>query len=97
VSTVTVDIHKCCHYGADVLEAMPMKRSPYDLVVLRERAELWRAEAAVATFEAMRAFCLTEAHRCEQRVHMSLSTPVIRERLEQSGIPPAQGRQLDLC
>jgi hypothetical protein len=87
VPFVTIDIHKCCHYDIEALEAVTMKRSPYDLAVLRERAELWRAEAAVATFEAMRAFCLTEAHRCEQRVHMSVSTPVIRERLEQSGIP----------
>jgi hypothetical protein len=56
-----------------------MKRSPYDLVVLRERAELWRAEAATATLDSMRTFCLTEADQCEHRVHVSLSTPVIRE------------------
>jgi hypothetical protein len=56
-----------------------MKRSPYDLAVLKERAELWRAEAAAATLEAMRSFCLTEAAYCERRVEMSLSTPVIRE------------------
>ena len=56
-----------------------MSSSPYDLTVLRERAALWRAEAAAARFEAMRAFCLTEADRCESRVQMSLSTPVFRE------------------
>jgi hypothetical protein len=56
-----------------------MSRSPYDVVVLKERAELWRAEAAAATVDAMRAFCLTEADHCERRVQMSLSTPVIRE------------------
>jgi hypothetical protein len=56
-----------------------MSRSPYDLVVLKERAELWRLEAAAATVDAMRNFCLTEADHCERRVQMSLSTPVIRE------------------
>ena len=56
-----------------------MSRSPYDPVVLKERAELWRAEAAAATVDAMRTFCLTEAAYCERRVQMSLSTPVIRE------------------
>ncbi|HEX4368582.1 MAG TPA: hypothetical protein VH023_17220 [Rhodopila sp.] len=56
-----------------------MSRSPYDVVVLKERAELWRAEAAAATVDAMRIFCLTEADYCERRVQMSLSTPVIRE------------------
>jgi hypothetical protein len=64
-----------------------MTRSPYDLSVLRERAALWRAEAAVATLEAMRSFCLTEADQCERRVHMSLSTPVIREMLDQQRTP----------
>jgi hypothetical protein len=59
-----------------------MVRSPYDLIVLRERAALWRAEAAAATIEAMRTFCLNEAARCEQRVQISLSTPVIREMAE---------------
>jgi hypothetical protein len=62
-----------------------MSRSPYDLVVLRERAELWRVEAAKATLEAMRTFCLTEADRCERRVQMSLSTPVIREMVDTQG------------
>jgi hypothetical protein len=64
---------------------MSMKRSPYDLAVLKERAELWRAEAAAATFEAMRSFCLTEAAYCERRVEMSLSTPVIREMFGREG------------
>jgi hypothetical protein len=59
-----------------------MKRSPYDLSVLRERAALWRAEAEAATLEPMRVFCLTEANFCERRVEMSLSTPVIREMLD---------------
>jgi hypothetical protein len=48
-------------------------------VVLKERAELWRVEAAAATVDAMRNFCLTEAYQCDRRVQMSLSTPVIRE------------------
>jgi hypothetical protein len=56
-----------------------MNRSPYDLVVLRERADQWRAEAAAATLEPMRTYCLTQADYCEHRVQMSLSTPVIRE------------------
>jgi hypothetical protein len=60
-----------------------MDRSPYDLAVLKERAELWRAEAAATTLEAMRAFCLIEADQCEQRVQMSLSTPVIRDKSDQ--------------
>jgi hypothetical protein len=67
-----------------------MSRSPYDLTVLRERAELWRAEAAAATLEAMRSFCLIEADQCERRVQMSLSTPVLRERVDHSGNNPAQ-------
>ena len=56
-----------------------MSRSPYDVEVLQERAELWRAEAAAATVKAMRDFCLSEADHCERRVQMSLSTPIIRE------------------
>jgi hypothetical protein len=56
-----------------------MSHSPYDLVVLEERAHLWRAEAHVARLEEMRTFCLTEADRCERRIELSRSTPVIRE------------------
>jgi hypothetical protein len=68
-----------------------MTRSPYDLTVLKERAELWRVEANSATFEAMRSFCLTEAANCERRVELSVTTPVIREILDyQSG--PARAR-----
>ena len=59
-----------------------MNRSPYDPAVLKERADLWRAEAAAATLESMRQFCLTEAAQCERRVEMSLSTPVFREKLD---------------
>ena len=62
-----------------------MSRSPYDLSVLRERAALWRAEAAVARFEAVRVFCLSEADRCEHRVQKSLWTPVLREMAECGG------------
>jgi hypothetical protein len=61
------------------LNYVQMTNSPYDLTVLQERAQLWRAEAAAATLEAMRIFCLAEADRCEHRVHLSLWTPVIRE------------------
>jgi hypothetical protein len=56
-----------------------MSHSPYDIVVLKERAQLWRAEADSTTLEEMRTFCLTEADRCERRVELSFSTPVIRE------------------
>ena len=56
-----------------------MIRSSYDLSVLREQAALWRAEAASATVESMRAFCLAEADQCERRVQASMLTPVIRE------------------
>jgi hypothetical protein len=65
-----------------------MRRSEYDLVVLQERAELWRAEAAAATLELMRIFCLTEAVQCERRVEMSRSTPVIREIANRQGFSP---------
>lgn len=68
-----------------------MSKSPYDLSVLQERAALWRTEAAVARFEAMRQFCLNEADLCEQRVQMSLSTPVILERAESVGTPAHVG------
>ena len=64
-----------------------MNQSPYDLVVLRERALLWRAEAAVATLEAMQIFCLSEAHQCERRVELSRITPVIREISDHSVTP----------
>jgi len=74
-----------CQRLADALACPDMKRSPYDLAVLKERAELWRAEAAAATLEAMRSFCLTEAAHCERRVEMSLSTPVIREMFDHHG------------
>jgi hypothetical protein len=56
-----------------------MHPSPYDPDTLLERAKQWRAEAAVATLEEVRLFCLTEADRCERRVHRSQSTPVFRE------------------
>lgn len=56
-----------------------MKRSPYDLRTLLERAKLWRAEAAAATLEEMRVFCLAEAVRCEARVQKSQVTPVFSE------------------
>jgi hypothetical protein len=56
-----------------------MSRSPYDLAVLKERARLWRIEAAAATIEAMRVFCLTEADYCERRIQTSLSTPILLE------------------
>jgi hypothetical protein len=50
--------------------------SEYDTRALLVRAEQWRAEAASVTLEAMRAFCLDEAERHEQRLQRSLSTPV---------------------
>ncbi|HET6306249.1 MAG TPA: hypothetical protein VFG12_03630 [Rhodopila sp.] len=56
-----------------------MSKSPYDIVALMERALLWRAEAEATLLEAMRAFCLTEAERCERRVELSRSTPMFRE------------------
>jgi hypothetical protein len=67
-----------------------MVRSSYDLSVLREQAVRWRAEAASATAESMRAFCLAEADQCERRVQASLITPVIREASERQTVqhPP---------
>ena len=62
-----------------------MRRSPYDLAVLKERAELWRLEAAAATMEEMRKFCLTEADYCERRIQMSASTPVLRDVRDNQG------------
>jgi hypothetical protein len=53
-------------------------RSPYDTEALRDRVRQWRAEATRVTMEAMQAFCLDEADRCERRLNHSLSTPVIR-------------------
>jgi hypothetical protein len=55
-----------------------MTPSPYDPVILKERAQLWRVEADAATLEEMRTFCLNEADRCERRIELSLSTPVFR-------------------
>jgi hypothetical protein len=52
--------------------------SPYDTRALKERADQWRVEAAMAASEATRAFCLHEAERCERRLQQSLFTPVIR-------------------
>jgi hypothetical protein len=91
VSTETVLAINCCHDRIEAVEPVDMKRSPYDLIVLRERAELWRAEAAAAKFEAMRVFCLTEANQCEHRVHISLTTPVIREIMDNPGTPAGPG------
>jgi hypothetical protein len=68
-----------------------VSRSPYDLTALSERANLWRAEAAAATLEAMRTFCLTQADQCEQRIQMSLLTPAISERIDRSDNPLHSG------
>ncbi|MEA2741276.1 MAG: hypothetical protein QOH05_4583 [Acetobacteraceae bacterium] len=46
------------------------RRVAYDPTLLTERAELWRAEAAAATFEEMREFCRAEADRCERRLQV---------------------------
>jgi hypothetical protein len=84
-----------------------MIRSPYDPAVLLERAALWRAEAAAASIEELRMFCLTEADLCERRVHQSRSTPVFRDLIEASAgepvapspaiaTPAVAGRQNDL-
>jgi hypothetical protein len=56
-----------------------MSRSSYDPEALLQRAALWRAEAAAASREEVRAFCLAEADRCERRVQESRSTPVFRD------------------
>jgi hypothetical protein len=56
-----------------------MSGSPYDPSVLLKRAALWRAEAAAASLEEVRAFCLAEADQCERRVRRSQSTPVLRD------------------
>jgi hypothetical protein len=64
-----------------------MSQGPYDLLVLRERASHWRAEAAAAASDDIRACCLTEAERYETRIHRSLSTPVLLERPDHQGVP----------
>ena len=56
-----------------------MSESSYDPESLLKRAELWRAEAAVASIEEVRVFCLAEADQCERRVQRSRSTPVLRD------------------
>ncbi|HQT79062.1 MAG TPA: hypothetical protein PLD10_18570 [Rhodopila sp.] len=63
-----------------------MSGSQYDVTMLLQRAKLWRIEAAVATLEAMRAFCLAQAEDCERRVQLSLSVPI----LDQNDHPPVR-------
>ena len=53
-----------------------MNQNSYDPATLMERGALWRAEAAAATVEDMRVFCLAQAEQCEKRVSLSQSTPV---------------------
>jgi hypothetical protein len=60
------------------------KPSEYDTEALADRMHQWRLEAALAATEEMRAFCLGEAARYEQRLKQSFSTPVLLG-LETSG------------
>ena len=60
-------------------ECKAMTQSSYDPEALLKRAELWRAEAAVALIEEVRAFCLAEADQCERRVQKARLTPILRE------------------
>jgi hypothetical protein len=76
-----IDAKKQLSISIDPVRLRAMTHSPYDLVVLEKRAQLWRAEADIATLEEMRSFCLTEADQCERRVELSRSTPVFRETL----------------
>jgi hypothetical protein len=66
-------------YAPEKHECELMSRSSYDPEALLERAARWRAEAAAASLEEVRAFCLAEADRCERRVQQSRSTPVFRD------------------
>jgi hypothetical protein len=72
------------HAPAKTEEAR-MSRSSYDPAALLERAALWRAEAADASLEEMRAYCLAEADQCERRVLRSRSTPVLHEKIDRQG------------
>ncbi|MDR3533635.1 MAG: hypothetical protein P4L90_24125 [Rhodopila sp.] len=65
-----------------------MARTNYDPEALKQKAELWRLEAAAATMEAVRAFCLDEAAKCEQRAQRSLSTPVLSDIPKSAPVPP---------
>jgi hypothetical protein len=56
-----------------------MSGSQYDPAVLLEQSASWRAEAAAASLEAARRFCLAEADQRERRVQLSRSTPVLRD------------------
>jgi hypothetical protein len=63
-----------------------MNRSSYDPIELLARSRLWRVEAAAAPFPSMRAFCLSEADRCEQMVQRSFHTPILMEREGEAGL-----------
>jgi len=54
-------------------------RGEYDPDALKERAQQWRDEAALATSGGMRTLCLSEANKYDLRLQKSLSTPVFRD------------------
>lgn len=64
--------YKCIHLNG-------MFGSYYDPNALTAKAKAWRAEVAVTPLDAMRAFCLSEAERCDRIVEQSLHTPVFHE------------------
>lgn len=69
-----------------------MIKSSYEPASLLRRSQLWRAEAEAATFPAMRAYCLSEAARCERMVQRSIEVPVIREHDEPAHRPDVKER-----
>ena len=62
--------------------ANKMTQSQYDLSALDERIRQWRDEADRATLETMRRICLAEMRECERRLRRSLSTPMLREKVD---------------
>jgi hypothetical protein len=56
---------------------MALGVSEFDTEALQQRADQWRVEAAQASSEDMRMFCIREAERCERRLQRSFDTPVL--------------------
>jgi hypothetical protein len=63
---------------------MALGVSEFDTQALEQRADQWRVEAARASSEDMRMFCIREAEACERRLRQSFDTPVIRVRGQDS-------------
>jgi hypothetical protein len=54
-----------------------MAQNSYDIEALIAQSEEWRVEAERATVPSRRAFCLSEAARCDRMVQRSIAIPVI--------------------